>query len=65
MHFGKVARKVADKAGKAASRLGEEVDSFDIVLNYLITEGHAETEEAAIKIMATMSDEWRTEILEK
>ena len=63
--LGKVARKVADKAGAAASRLGEEADSFDIVLNYLITEGHAETEEAAIKIMATMSDEWRTEILEK
>ena len=63
--LGKVARKVADKAGSAASRLGEEADSFDIVLNYLITEGHAETEEAAIKIMATMSDEWRTEILEK
>ena len=63
--LGKVARKVADKAGKAASRLGEEADSFDIVLDYLITEGHAETEEAAIKIMATMSDEWREGILDE
>lgn len=62
--LGRLARGIADKAGKAASRLGEEVDSFDIVLDYLIIEGHAETEEAAIKIMATMSDEWRTEILE-
>ena len=63
--LGKVARKVADKAGSAASRLGEEADSFDIVLDYLITEGHAETEEAAIKIMATMSDEWREGILDE
>ena len=63
--LGKVARGIADKAGKAASRLGEEVDSFDIVLDYLITEGHAETEEAAIKIMVAMSDEWREGILDE
>ena len=63
--LGKVARKVADKAGAAASRLGEEADSFDIVLDYLITEGYAETEAAAIKIMATMSDEWREGILDE
>jgi hypothetical protein len=39
-------------------------DPFDIVKGYLIDEGYADTEEAAFTIMANMSEEWKTEILE-
>jgi hypothetical protein len=39
-------------------------DPFDIVQGYLIGEGYAETEEAAAVIMANMSEEWKTQILE-
>ena len=40
-------------------------DMFDIVQGYLIDEGYAETEEAAAVIMANMSEEWRTSIIEQ
>ena len=39
-------------------------DPFDIVQGYLLDEGYAETEEAAAVIMANMSEEWKTQILE-
>ena len=42
----------------------DDVDLFDIVAGYLIDEGHAETEEDAMYIMANMTDESRTEILD-
>ena len=61
---GKAARAVASGAGKVASRLGEEVDVYDIVLSHLIDEGYADTIESAAAIMVNMSEEWRDEILE-
>ena len=39
-------------------------DLFDIVKGHLMSEGYADTEEAALAIMAHMSEEWRTEIVE-
>lgn len=33
-------------------------EEFDIILDYLIVEGFAETEDAAVKIMSVMSEEW-------
>ncbi len=42
----------------------EEFDIFDNILEHLIDEGYADTEEAAIVIMANMSEEWRQEIVE-
>jgi hypothetical protein len=39
------------------------LDMFDLVKGYLLDEGYADTEEAAIKIMANMSEEWRDSIL--
>ena len=39
-------------------------DAFDIVLEYLVAEGYADTNEAAIVIMSNMSEEWRKEIME-
>lgn len=48
---------------KLAARLGEEVDVYDVVLAYLLGEGYAETHEAAVKIMVSMSEEWKDEII--
>lgn len=62
--LGKVARKVASGAGKLASRLGEEVDVYDVVLEHLLEGGYAETPEAAQAIMVNMSEAWIAEILE-
>lgn len=49
---GKAARKVATGAGKVASKLGEELTTYDIVLEYLCVEGYADTLEEAEWIMA-------------
>ena len=40
-------------------------DPFDIVMGHLIDEGYAENETAAAVIMANMSEEWKTQILEQ
>ena len=40
------------------------LDMFDLVKGHLLDEGYADTEEAAIAIMANMSQEWREGILE-
>lgn len=53
---GKAARKVATGAGKVASKLGEEMDTYDIVLEYLCVEGYADTLEDAEWIMANELD---------
>jgi hypothetical protein len=42
----------------------EEVDIFDAILEYLIAEGYADTNESALVIMANMSEEWRQSIVE-
>jgi len=39
-------------------------DLFDVVLGHLLDEGYADTEEAALAIMANMSEEWKQSILE-
>ena len=43
--------------------LKQDVDLFDIVKGHLMSEGYADTEEAALAIMANMSEEWRQSIL--
>jgi hypothetical protein len=48
--------KVPKKGGK---------DMFEQVLEHLISEGYAETEEAAIEIIANMSEEWKQSIVEQ
>jgi len=44
----------------------EEVESdlFDAILEHLVSEGFADTNEAALAIMANMSEEWRQSIVE-
>ena len=42
----------------------ESVDLFDYLLEYLVAEGYADTNENALAIMANMSEEWREDIVE-
>jgi hypothetical protein len=41
-----------------------EMDLFDYILEYLIAEGYADTNENALVIMTNMSEEWRESIIE-
>ena len=43
----------------------ESYDLFDYIMEYLITEGYADTNENALVIMANMSEEWRDSIVEE
>jgi hypothetical protein len=71
---GKVVSKIVAPAGKGrgtptATSGGyrpEEVetDLFDTILEHLVSEGFADTNEAALVIMANMSEEWRQSIVE-
>jgi hypothetical protein len=42
----------------------EETELFDYLLEYLVAEGYADTNKAALVIMANMSEEWRQSIVE-
>ena len=42
----------------------EEIDLFDAILEHLVSEGYADTNESALAIMANMSEEWRQSIVE-
>lgn len=41
----------------------ESFDLFDTILEYLVAEGYADTNENALAIMANMSEEWRNSII--
>ena len=61
--------ETAGKVKKAAGEfkkgfVGEETDLFDTILEYLVAEGYADTNESALVIMANMSEEWRQSIVE-
>ena len=43
----------------------ESYDLFDTILEYLVAEGYADTNEAALKIMANMSEEWRQSLMKE
>ena len=43
----------------------DDVDLFDLVKGHLMSEGYADTEEAALAIMANMSEEWKQSIIEQ
>ena len=45
-------------------QLNQNFDIFDVIKGHLIDEGYADTEEAALQIMANMSEEWRESIVE-
>lgn len=62
--IGKAARALSRGARSVARRLGEEVDVYDIILEHLINEGYADTEDQATAIMVNMSEEWKNEIIQ-
>ena len=41
-----------------------EYDTFDAILEHLVAEGYADTNESALAIMANMSEEWKQSIVE-
>jgi hypothetical protein len=55
----------AAKQSPRQARLNMEMeyDTFDTVLEYLVSEGYADTEESALVIMANMSEEWKQSII--
>ena len=53
------------RKAKALGELGEQVDLFDYILEHLVAEGYADTNEAALAIMANMSEEWKQSILDE
>jgi len=52
------------EANDPRKKTNEEVDIFDTILEHLVAEGYADTNEAALAIMANMSEEWRQSIVE-
>ena len=46
-------------------KAGMEYDTFDAILEHLVAEGYADTNESALAIMANMSEEWRQSIVEQ
>lgn len=54
-----------NRAVQGAGKLFNSVDMFDIVKGHLLDEGYADTEEAALAIMANMSEEWKKSIVEQ
>ena len=58
-------RGKGSKAKRRAAELGEGIDLFDVILEHLVAEGYADTNEAALAIMANMSEEWKQSIVEQ
>jgi hypothetical protein len=46
-------------------KMKEEFDIFDVILEHLVAEGYADTNQAALAIMANMSEEWKQSIVEE
>ena len=57
-------RRTSKKWGGPNPRTRKEnVDLFDYMMEYLIDEGYADTNESALVIMVNMSEEWRDNVL--
>ncbi len=65
-----VTHEAGRRAGEHVKKHGlkslanEEFDNFDLILEYLVAEGYADTNQAALAIMANMSEEWKQSIVE-
>jgi len=51
-----------DRRGVKANGIPESYDYFDYILEHLVAEGYADTNQDALIIMANMSEEWRNDI---
>jgi hypothetical protein len=56
-------RGSGSKAKRRADNMEESVDLYDIVSEYLVSEGFCDSHEDADVIMANMSEEWRESIV--
>ena len=56
-------RQVLKDRGKVPKKGGK--DMFEHILEHLVAEGYADTNESALVIMANMSEEWRESIVEE
>jgi|694.fasta_scaffold07515_15 hypothetical protein len=54
-----------DLAKKGVNLQSQSFDIFDIIKGHLLDEGYAETEKAALAIMANMGEGWKKEILDE
>ena len=57
--------KLNPKHSANRENAAESFDLFDTILEYLVAEGYADTNEAALVIMANMSEEWKQSIVEE
>ena len=57
-------RSGSSDQGRRKLNAGMEYDTFDAILEHLVAEGYADTNESALAIMANMSEEWRQSIVE-
>ena len=65
--FGEFMRKQMGGGAKPKEKEQKEeveIDIFDYLLEYLVAEGYADTNKAALAIMANMSEEWKQSIIE-
>lgn len=62
--YDSITRQRSNRNTRGRNSMREQLDTYDLVLDYLMTEGFADDESAATQIMAHMSDEWRDEIVE-
>ena len=56
--------KLNPKHSANRENAAESFDHFDTILEYLVAEGYADTNENALVIMTNMSEEWRQSIVE-
>ena len=57
-------RKTPTKTSDGYRAVKEDIDIFDVILEHLVAEGFADTNEAALVIMANMSEGWKQSIVE-
>lgn len=55
----------SEQESRIKNNVKEESDLFDIILEYLVAEGYADTNQSALVIMANMSEEWKKSIVEQ
>jgi len=57
--------KVTEKEDEEDEKeMKESADLFDYILEHLVAEGYADTNKAALAIMANMSEDWKQDIVE-
>jgi hypothetical protein len=63
-HKGKKKEKKEKEEEGDKEEMKESADLFDYILEHLVAEGYADTNKAALAIMANMSEEWKQDIVE-